>query len=80
MTSVMTEMLRTVFLAAGCGGAAAGVGEAAAADGEARGAFEEEAAWRRGMHEVTRAGACNRPRPRGENRDASSGNALGCKG
>ena len=55
MTSVMTEMLRTVFLAAGCGGAAAGVGEAAAADGEARGALEEAAIWRRGMRERKRA-------------------------
>ena len=49
MTSVMMEMLRTVFPAAGCGGAAAGVGAAAAAVGEARGALEEAAAWRRGM-------------------------------
>ena len=57
MTSVMTAMLRTVFPAAGCGGAAAaGVGAAAAADGEARGGLEEAAAWRRGMRELTRAG------------------------
>ena len=55
MTSVMTEMFRTAFPAAGCGGAA-GVGAAAAADGEARGALEEAAAWRRGMRELTRAG------------------------
>ena len=67
MTSVMTEMLRTVFPAAGCGGAAAGVGAAAAADGEARGALEEETAWRRGMLSSRAAGCCNR-RPRGENR------------
>ena len=57
MTSVMTAMLRTVFPAAGCGGAAAaGVGAAAAADGEARGALEEAAIWRRGMRERTRDG------------------------
>ena len=49
MTSVMTERLRTVFPAAGCGSAAAGVGAVAAAGGEARGALEEEAARRRGM-------------------------------
>ena len=49
MTSVMTERLRTVFPAAGCGSAAAGVGAVAAAGGEARGAIEEEAARRRGM-------------------------------
>ena len=49
MTSVMTEMLRTMFPAAGCGGAAAVVEAAAATDGEARGALEEAAAWRRGM-------------------------------
>ena len=56
MTSVMTAMLRTVFPAAGCGGAAAaGVGAAAAADGEARGALEEAAIWRRGMRERKRA-------------------------
>ena len=54
MTSVMTAMLRTVFPAAGCGGAA--VGAAAAADGEARGVLEEAATWRRGMRELTRAG------------------------
>ena len=57
MTSVMTEMLRTVFPAAGCGGAAAGVGAAAAAVGEARGALEEAAAWRRGMLSSHASGA-----------------------
>ena len=61
MTSVMTAMLRTVFPAAGCGGAAAaGVGAAAAADGEARGALEEAAIWRRGMRELTHRRCCNR--------------------
>ena len=76
MTSVMTEMLRTVFPAAGCGGAAAGVGAAAAAVGEARGALEEAAAWRRGMLSSDASG-CVQQRPRGENSLRSTGSKSG---